>query len=54
MGSMQARAIPVLALAVAAAIPAAASKVVTAPIVAPDVTGVADATPFSAADVATG
>ena len=37
MGSMKARAILVLAVAVAAAIPAAASKVVTTPAVAPDV-----------------
>jgi hypothetical protein len=52
MGSMKARAILVLAGAVAAAIPAAASKVVTTHGVTPDATGVGDARPLTAADVA--
>jgi hypothetical protein len=57
MGSMKDRAILVLAVAVAAAIPAAASKVVTTPAVAPDVArararGVGEASPLTAADVA--
>jgi len=57
MGSMKDRAILVLAVAVAAAIPAAASKVVTTPAVAPDVArararGIGEASPLTAADVA--
>ena len=52
MGSLKDRAILILAVAVAAAIPAAASKVVTTPAVAPDVTGVGEASPLTAADVA--
>ena len=56
MGSLKDRAILVLAVAVAAAIPAAASKVVTTPAVAPDVArararGVGEASPLTAADV---
>ncbi len=52
MGSMKARAILVLTVAAAASIPAAASKVVTSRVVAPDTTGVSDAPPLTAADVA--
>lgn len=49
---MKARATLVLAVAMAASIPAAASKVVTSRDVAPDATGIADATTLTAADVA--
>ncbi len=52
MGSMKARAILVLAVAVAASIPAAASKVVSGRDVAADVTTRVDSTPLTAADVA--
>ena len=51
MGSMKARAILALAVAVAASIPAAASKIVRTSDAAPDVTGV-DPKPSTAADVA--
>jgi len=57
MGSLKDRAILILAVAVAAAIPAAASKVITTPAVAPDVArararGVGEGSPLTAADVA--
>jgi hypothetical protein len=52
MGSMKARAILALVVAIAAAIPATASKVVTTPVVADAAVGAHHASPLTAADIA--